>query len=575
MAVLHDRLRPLREEAAVVSGTVPVEQGGAMAKSPIPVFILLLTLFCVPEAAAQQQQPAPGLDEPVIQTAPVMLDDALLFKVRGIMSFPAEERARGIVGRIRDVAADPGVKTDSIVAVESAQSTDIVAGSRHIVSIFDADAALEGMPRQVVARGYVLKLRAAVDAYRHDRSPGSLIRGIVSSLFALAGLVAALFLLRRLYRKLYSLLEARYKARIHAVHIKSFEIIQAERLWTMVTGTLKTVRTALIFLVLYLCLYFVLRSFPWTRLFAANLLGYVLTPLKKIGASVAAAVPNMIFIAILVLISRYVLKLMRLFFLGIEKGTLTLSGFDPDWARPTYKIVRVLVVVFAAVVAYPYIPGSESPAFKGISLFLGVVLSLGSSSAIANIIAGYAMTYRRAFKVGDRVKIGDVMGDVTDIRLQVTHLRTVKNEEVVVPNSTILNSHVINYSSLSREKGLILHTTVTIGYDVPWRQVNALLLMAAERTQGLLKEPRPFVFLKSLDDFYVTYELNAYTDTPQGMARYSDLHRNILDAFNEFGVQIMSPGYESDPDRPKVVPREQWYTPPAKPPEDSGAGKGT
>jgi small-conductance mechanosensitive channel len=272
-----------------------------------------------------------------------------------------------------------------------------------------------------------------------------------------------------------------------------------------------------------------------------------------------------------------VLKLVRPFFDAVGRGTVTLGGFEPDWASPTYKMVRLAIVVFAVVVAYPYIPGSESEAFKGMSLFLGVIFSLGSSTAISNIIAGYMMTYRRAFRIGDRVKIGDQIGDVVEIRLQVTHLRTPKNEEVIVPNSTILNSEVVNYSTLARQEGLILHTTVGIGYETPWRQVEAMLLMAAERTPGLLREPRPFVLQKDLGDFCVTYEINAYCNDPHAMPRlYTGLHRNILDVFNEYNVQIMTPAYEGDPELPKVVPKEQWFAAPARPLapgiEDGGTG---
>jgi small-conductance mechanosensitive channel len=215
-------------------------------------------------------------------------------------------------------------------------------------------------------------------------------------------------------------------------------------------------------------------------------------------------------------------------------------------------------------VAYPYIPGSESDAFKGVSLFLGIVFSLGSSSAISNIIAGYMMTYRRAFKVGDRVKIGEAVGDVMQMRLQVTHLRSLKNEEIVIPNSQILAGEVLNYSSLARTHGLILHTEVGIGYETAWRQVEAMLLAAAERTPGLERDPRPFVHMKKLGDFAVTYELNVYCkDVKEMNALYTALHRNVLDVFNEYGVQIMTPAYEGDPAEPKVVPRQDWYAAPA------------
>ena len=252
---------------------------------------------------------------------------------------------------------------------------------------------------------------------------------------------------------------------------------------------------------------------------------------------------------------------------AIRGGRIKFASFDAEWAWPTYRLLRLLVIAFALVVAYPYIPGSSSDAFKGISLFLGVLFSLGSSSVISNVIAGYTMTYRRAFKVGDRVKIGDTVGDVAEIRLLVTHVHSLKNEEVIIPNSTILNTDIINYSSMARGKGLILHTTVGIGYEVPWRQVEAMLLMAADRTAGLPKEPKPYVLQRSLGDFAVNYELNVYcNDAKQTMPLYSALHQNIQDVFNEYGIQIMTPAYEADTEIPKVVPKDQWFAAPAKAP---------
>ncbi|HEY1338199.1 MAG TPA: mechanosensitive ion channel family protein, partial [Bryobacteraceae bacterium] len=268
---------------------------------------------------------------------------------------------------------------------------------------------------------------------------------------------------------------------------------------------------------------------------------------------------------ILTVVTRYALRLIRVLFDGLSSGTLKLGEFDPEWAWPTYRLVRVLVMAFALVVAYPYIPGSNSGAFKGVSLFVGIVFSLGSSSIIGNFIAGYSMTYRRTFRIGDRVKIGEQTGEVERMRLMVTHLRTIKNEEVVVPNSVILGTQVVNYSSICRERGLILHTTVGIGYETPWRQVEAMLIEAAMRTEGLSHKAAPFVMLKELGDFCVTYEVNAFCDDPRAMERiYGALHRHILDVFNEYDVQIMTPAYESDPEKPKVVPRDQWYAAPAR-----------
>jgi small-conductance mechanosensitive channel len=316
----------------------------------------------------------------------------------------------------------------------------------------------------------------------------------------------------------------------------------------------------------YIYLHVVLGLYPWTRPLTARLLPIFLDPLQAMGVGLLESLPGLAFVAILVIVTRYVLKLTRLYFENIDRGAIALDRFDREWALPTYKIARLLIIAFAAVVAYPYIPGSNSDAFKGVSIFLGVVFSLGSSSVIANLMAGYTMIYRRAFKVGDRISIDDLTGFVTETRLMVTHLRTIKNEEIVVPNSTILNSHVINYNTLAATRGLILHTTVGIGYETPWRQVEAMLRLAAERTPGLLKEPPPFVLQKSLGDFAVTYELNAYCNDPRFMGLlYTTMHQNILDVFNEHDVQIMTPAYEGDPEKPKVVPKDQWYVSPAKP----------
>jgi small-conductance mechanosensitive channel len=213
----------------------------------------------------------------------------------------------------------------------------------------------------------------------------------------------------------------------------------------------------------------------------------VITPFAIMGTAFLAFLPNLIFLVILVAVTRWILKVMSLVTGGIERGTIRFAGFDREWAAPTYGIARLAVIGFAGVVAYPYIPGSGSEAFKGISIFFGIIFSLDASSVVANMLAGYSLIYR----LGDRVKIGDVVGDVTHVRLQVTHLRTIKNEDVVVPNSVILASQVVNYSSYAAAEGLVLHTAVGIGYEVPWRQVEAMLLLAASRTPGLRESPPP------------------------------------------------------------------------------------
>ncbi len=513
--------------------------------------------------------------EELVESAPVVLDGNQLFEVVGIKAYPADKRARIVTERIVTVARDRSISPDSMITVESDIATTIEIGGKSIMSVTDADAALSGLERDIVARVYLARIREATSAYRQSRDPNTLVRNAAYALLATAGLAITLFLLKKLYRRL-ALLEARYRQRITSVQIQSLELVRAERIQSAFLAILGALRVVVIVALVYGYLSFVLYLFPWTRFIAVHLSDYVALPVRAVATALVAYTPNLITIAVFIVVARYVLKLVGLYFAGLEKGTVKISGFDPEWATPTLRLARFFVIVFFVIIIYPYVPGADSPAFKGISIFLGVVLSLGSSSAVANIIAGFMMTYRRAFRIGDRVKIGEFFGEVIEVRLLVTHLRTVKNEEVVIPNNVIINGDVINYSSLSREKGLILHTTATIGYDVPWRQVHALLLLAAERTPGVLTNPEPFVLQKSLDDFYVTYELNAYTVSPHDMNKtYSELHQNILDAFNEYGVQIMSPGYESDPDRPKMVPKERWFEAPARPPAASGTQGGT
>ena len=537
--------------AAAVLATVPLPASAAAPRTP---------------AAPSGARPE-GIEEHAAETAPVAVDGEALFRVRGVSAYSAETRARAIGERIEEAAADAGVPSSALTLVQSERSTDIVMGDHPIMSVFDADGAVEGLHREDLARAYAARIRSAVDAYRLDRAPRSLLGGAAAALAATAILVVLVLLLRALGRRAHVAVERRFRSRVQSIEEHSFQIVQAERVLATARATLRGIRLVLVFGLGYLYLSFVLSRFPWTRPTASRLLGYVLTPFVVMGSALLTYLPNLVFLVVLVGVTRYVLKVLSFVAAGVERGTIRLQGFEPEWASPTYRIVRLAAIGFAAVVAYPYIPGSESDAFKGVSIFFGVVFSLGASSVVGNMLAGYSLIYRGTFKVGDRVKINDVVGQVTEMRLQVTHVRTIKNEDVTVPNSLILTSQVVNYSSFAAGPGLILHTTVGIGYEVPWRQVEAMLLMAAGRTEGLRAEPPPFVMQASLGDFAVNYVLNVSCADAHAMERlYTALHRNIQDVFNEYGVQIMTPAYESDPESPKVVPKDHWHDAPAEMP---------
>jgi small-conductance mechanosensitive channel len=541
---------------------------------------LLVVLAClvwgVAATALAAGAPPPPLENEVeaeYARAPVMFDGEPLFQVRGVMAYPAEKRAQIIAGRIQAVAADRSVPVDSLRIVQTEHGSDILAADRFLMTVTETDALREGVTHHFMAQAVQRRIADAITVYRSERTPHALL---VKTAYALgATLIAGLLLLgvRRVFRWLDGLADRRFRARIEGLEAQSYRLVQAKQISAAVRGLSVSLRVLSCVAIAYVYLQVVLELYPWSRPLSRRLSAVFLGPLGSMASAVLDAVPNLIFIAILVLVTRYLLKLVRLFFDGIASGTIALAKFDRDWAWPTYRIIRFAAVAFAVVVAYPYIPGSTSPAFQGVSIFIGVIFSLGSSSFISNLIAGYSMTYRRAFRVGDRIQVGDVTGDVTESGLMVTRVRTVKNEEVVVPNSTILSSHIVNYSTLAQKSGLILHTTVGIGYETPWRQVEAMLLMAAERTPGLLKDPPPFVLQKTLGDFCVTYEINVHCDDAHVMARlYTDLHRNILDVFNEYNVQIMTPAYEGDPEQAKVVPKEQWFATPAKPPDSAPTG---
>jgi len=500
--------------------------------------------------------------------APVVIDGVELFKVRGVQAYPAEKRAAQIEQRIEAFAANPALSPKALVITETVEGSQIAAGSQTLLTVFDADARLEQVRRPVLARIYATRISEAIETYRRDRTREYLLRSAGHVLLATLALGVFLWLGKRAVRRIDRELDGRVKAQLTGLEARSMRIVSATHVWSALRGVRKLIWSMATVIAGLLYFDYVLHLFPWTRLLASRLWSLLIDPLRAMGESVLAAIPGLVFLAILVIVTRYLLKTIRLFFMALAEGTTPLAHFERDWAWPTYRLVRFFVIAFALVVAYPYIPGSQSDAFKGISLFLGVIVSLGSSSVIGNIIAGYTMIYRRAFRIGDRVKIEDHVGDITESRLLVTHLRTPKNEEIVIPNSVILSNSVVNYSTLARKGQLILHATVGIGYETPWRQVEAMLLQAADRTEGLLKEPKPFVLQKQLGSFDVTYEINVYCDNAQAMNRlYTQLHRNILDQFNEYGVQIMTPAYEGDPEQAKVVPRDQWYATPAAAPD--------
>ena len=531
--------------------------------------LCLAVLFATLSSQVLAEQQALPPDPTGASVAPVIIDGNKLFRVRGMASYPATRRAATIRQRIIDLANDESFDTAELtISNDEPMRTTVMAGDQELFNIFDEDAALENIKRELLAQVYRDLVAEVIEVYRADRSTEKLVNSSVIALAVTALFAAALWAFSKLIRWLVKWAERDARRVGQDLANKTFHLFHASQFWALVAGLLRLMRTIVYLVLVYFYLNSVLGLFPWTRPVARTLIRFIINPLESLWLGFVAALPNLIFLGILWIVTSYLLKFLRVIFRAIEQKRIQLEGFEPEWATPTYKIVRFLVIAFAVVVAYPYIPGSDSLAFKGVSVFVGVLLSLGSSSYIANLLAGLSMTYRGTFREGDRIRVGETIGIVEELKVMITRVRTPKNEIVIIPNSKILNTDVINYSQLAKTRGLLLHTTVSIGYDTPWRQVEAMLIEAARSTPGLNQEPQPFVLQTSLSDFAADYEVNAYCSDVSNLQRvYSDLHANIQDVFNEYGIQIMSPAYIADPESAKVVPPERWYTEPASPPE--------
>lgn len=540
-------------------------------------WLLLLFIGLFPPATALADASGQSLDpflhatvqDDGVMAASVVLDGETLFRVRGISAAPAAERAESIRQAIVRLANQPELDAHAGEVIAAADRSEILIAGQRIATLFPADAALEQITLEVLVEASMERIANAVDRYREERSHRRLLTstGLLLGISGLAGLL--LYAVSALFGWFNRLIEKAGERHIREIERASHRIIDAAQLWSWLGAMVRGTRTIALVAIVLAWLNAALGLYPWTRPFASNVFHLILSPLQRMGTGALESLPDLIFLALLILVVRALLRATKVFFERVDRGRIRLNNFDRDWAMPTYRIVRILIIAFALVVAYPYIPGSDSEAFKGVSIFLGVVFSIGSSSFIANMIAGYSLTYRGAFREGDRVRIGDHLGEVVNVRALSTQLRSPKNEDVNIPNSEVLGSTVVNYSSFAREQGVILHTDVGIGYDTPWRQVEALLLMAAGRTEGLESEPQPFVLQTLMGDFTVIYQLNAHCrDATRMPQTYSELHAHIQDVFNEHGVQIMSPHYERDPEVPKVVSPQDWYPAPARAPEE-------
>ena len=471
---------------------------------------------------------------------PVVADGDTLFYLytkRG--GYTPQQRAQMTGSAIEELGRRFNLRPDSVSVDHSDIVSDLMYGNKVLLSLTDQDALWEGVSRDSLANE---RRQNVVDKLHEMKAEHGIWRMAKRILYFVLVIVGQYFLFRLtnwLFRKLKVRILRLKDTKIKPVSIQGYELLDAQKQANLLVFLASVGRYILMGLQLLFTVPLIFIIFPQTEGLAYRLLGYIWNPIRGIFVGIIDYIPKLFTIIVIWYAVKYLVRFVLYLAREVEGGRLKINGFYPDWAMPTFHIIRFMIAMI-----YPYLPGSNSGVFQGISVFVGLIVSLGSSTVIGNIIAGLVITYMRPFKIGDRIQLNDTTGNIIEKTPLVTRIRTPKNEVVTVPNSFVMSSHTVNYSTSAREYGLIIHSEVSIGYDIPWRKVNELLIDAALNTPGVVDDPRPFVLETSLSDWYPVYQVNAYIKEADKMPQiYSNLHQNIQDKFNEAGIEIMSPHY--------------------------------
>lgn len=483
-------------------------------------------------------------------------DTLLTIYIKSGSSRPAE-RAANFSRKVQGLLEDDFLIVDSILLDESDYTVDIIYGDVIITSISDLDAQWEGRSKLEIAKDYQQRIKDAIIKERKERSFTVILTriGLVLLITSMIGLL--IYGIGRLYRYAERLIIAQKNKLIKDVTIKDYTLFSSHQGLRLVLSALNIIKWVLIILLLFLTLPLVFSVFPFTHSWAERLFSIVLAPFKSLLVAIWKYFPDLIAILIICFVMKYFIRLVKYIFGEIDNGKLNINGFHRDWAMPTFSIVKFLLYAFTLILIFPLLPGSQSDIFRGVSVFLGILFSLGSSSAIANMVAGLVITYMRPFVIGDKIKTGNVTGVVIEKTLLVTRLRTILNEEITIPNSGILSGNTTNYSTFS-ETGVVSHVSVGVGYDVPWKKVHDSLLEAASKVDVILKTPPPFVLQTSLDDFYASYMLCVYVADPkQEGVIISLLNQHIQDVFAAKEIEMTSPHYVANRNGDKPTIRKE------------------
>ena len=470
-----------------------------------------------------------------------------------------EARVQQAKAKILETGKRLSMFVDSIYVFDSELSTDVMVGENVVVSVTDLDALWNNADRMQLAEQYRDVIKKKVDNLHETYG----LQQKLESIGWISLIVLALILLIAgvvwLFRRWKFSITRKLLRTIKSVSIKNYPLLDTHRLGVFIIVMFNFVRLLIILLLILASVPLLFSVFPETKTFAYTIFGYIWAPLKDILNSIVAYLPNLFKILVIIICFHYLLRLIRYFANEIAAGRLRINGFYTDWALPTYTILRVLFYSFMLVMIWPLLPHSDSEIFQGVSVFIAAIVSLGSTSVVGNVMAGLVMTYMRPFRVGDIIRFGETEGEVIEKNMLVTRIRTRKNEIVTIPNSNMMSSETSNFTFSAQRYGIIVHTKITIGYDEPHDKIEALLLEAADKTEGIKKHPKPFVRITALDDFYVEYEINGCTERAKTLsAVYSALHQHILDTMHGAGVEIMSPHIEAQRDHlPLQIPNQR------------------
>lgn len=494
--------------------------------------------------------------------------EVIIFRA-SLLGVSPQERAHRAAVRIHELMDAGGRLQLSLQNI--AQGTLVQLDGKVIFMVTPEDADVLRQESSLdAAQGALSSLQRVIAENRESRDLRAMLRaaGLAALVSVLFG--AALWLLARGRRSLQAWLLRVTHRQAERLPLGEASRLLRPRLASALPRVLGAAQAAIALLLCYEWLSIVLAGFPYTRAWGEQLNTYLVEVLLRLLAGIASAVPGLFFALLIFLLTRFAARLLNSFFTRVQHGDIKLSWLDADLALTTRRLCNVGLWLFALAIAYPYLPGAQTEAFKGVSVLLGLMISIGASSLVGQGASGLILTYARVFRRGEYVRVAEHEGTVMELGMFTTRIRTGLGEELTLPNSLVLSNVSKNYSRTVNPPGFVLDTTVTIGYDTPWRQVEAMLVAAACRTPGVLQTPAPRVFQTSLSDFYPEYRVvcQALPSEPRPRAEVlSALHANIQDVFNEYGVQIMSPHYLGDPACAKLVPREGWSPAPAKQPE--------